>query len=96
MLHDRFPQEIADYLDTLFYTLLKMLSDTSEVVTLSLEVMARIGHNEDYFVKLMISLISMFNRDPSLLEKKGTSVLRQLSLYIPPERVCFIVVFNTC
>merc|ERR1712137_228592 len=35
----------------------------------------------------MISLISMFSRDPSLLEKKGTSVLRQLSLYIAPEKL---------
>merc|ERR1712137_317686 len=89
LLHEKYPQNLVDYLDKLFSILLKMLSDTSEVVTLCLEVMAHIAHIEEYFIKLMTSLISIFNRDPSLLEKKGTSVLRQLSLYISPEKVLF-------
>ena len=93
LLYEKYPQDLVDYLEKLFSTLLKMLSDTSEVVTLSLEVMARIANNEEYFMKLMTSLISIFNKDPSLLEKKGTSVLRQLSLYIPPEKVCIFLVF---
>lgn len=93
LLYEKYPQDLVDYLEKLFSTLLKMLSDTSEVVTLSLEVMARIANNEEYFMKLMTSLISIFNKDPSLLEKKGTSVLRQLSLYIPPEKVFFTYYF---
>jgi len=87
VLHERFPKDLEDYLDKIFSILLKMLSDSSEVVTLCLEVMAKIASNEEYFMKLMTSLISIFSGDPSLLEKKGSSALRQLSLYIPPEKL---------
>jgi vacuole morphology and inheritance protein 14 len=87
LLHASYPQALEDYLDKMFSILLKMLADTSEVVTLCLEVMAKIATNEEYFLKLMTSLISIFSGDPSLLEKKGSSALRQLSLYIPPQKV---------
>ena len=87
LLYEKYPQNIDDHLDKLFSIILKMLSDSSEVVTLCLEVMSKIAHNDEYFKKLISSLVSIFNSDPSLLEEKGTTMFRQLSLHIPPERV---------
>jgi len=88
VLHQIYPQDIDVYLDTLFTTLLKMLSDTSEpVVTLSLEIMARIASNHEYFMKIMHSLIELFNNDANMLETRSSSALRQLSLYIAPEKI---------
>ena len=85
LLYDKYPQSLVDNLENLFAI---TLTDTSsEVLTLCLDLMARIGQNEEYFLKLMECIISIFNRDKSLLEKKGTSVLRQLSLFFTPTKV---------
>ena len=93
-LHENFHEQLEDHLDKLFSYLLKMLSDPAEeVVTLCLEVMARMANNDEHFTKLMSSLISILHADPILLEKKGSSALRQLSLYIAPEKVSFPLSF---
>jgi len=68
--------------------LAETLSDTSEeVVRQDLEVMAKISANPVYFDKLMNSLIGLFCTDSQLLENRGTMIIRQLSLFMNPERV---------
>jgi len=57
------------------------------VVRLDLEVMARISLNDDYFDQLMQSLIVLFRTDPQLLQNRGSLIIRQLSLFIHPEKI---------
>lgn len=88
LLHAKGARQQEEFLDDIFPALLQLLSDPSEkVVTLSLEVMARIAANEEYFKKLMNSLIVLFNNDLKLLEKRASLALRQLSLFIDPEKI---------
>jgi vacuole morphology and inheritance protein 14 len=72
----------------LFPALLKLLSDPAEeVVRQDLAVMGIISTNPTYFDRLMQSLISLFATDPTLLEKRGTMIVRQLSLHLDAQRV---------
>lgn len=88
MLHSKVPSQLAAHLGELFPALLKTLSDPSEeVVRLDLEVMARISLNDDYFDRLMQSLIRLFSSDPQLLQNRGSLIIRQLSLFIHPEKI---------
>lgn len=49
--------------------------------------MGLISTNPAYFDRLMQSLISLFATDPTLLEKRGTMIVRQLSLHLDAQRV---------
>lgn len=55
---------------------------------LDLEVMAKISLlDEEIYKKLMNSLINLFSTDRQLLENRGSLVVRQLSLFIAPEKM---------
>jgi len=88
MLHSKVPSQLAAHLGELFPALLKTLSDPSEeVVRLDLEVMARLSLNDDYFDRLMHNLIALFSADAQLLQNRGSLIIRQLSLFIHPEKI---------
>jgi vacuole morphology and inheritance protein 14 len=88
LLHQKAPQMLESFLDDLFPQLLKTLSDPAEeVVRLDLEVMAKISANEDYFARLMHSLVSLCATDRALLEARGPLIIRQLSLFIDAEKI---------
>ena len=80
--------KFAIHAQELFPALLKLLSDPAEeVVRQDLAVMGLISTNPAYFDRLMQSLISLFATDPTLLEKRGTMIVRQLSLHLDAQRV---------
>lgn len=75
---------------TLFQGLLRTLTDFSdEVVRRDLQLLAQISHSSDdaYFRKFMSNLLTLFTTDRRLLETRGSLIIRQLCLYLNPERM---------
>lgn len=90
MLHKKFPAQVLDADSGLFQTLLSALTDFSEeVVRCDLQLLAQISHSSDdsYFSKFMANLLALFSGDRRLLETRGGLIIRQLCLYLNPERM---------
>ncbi|KAI8852323.1 vacuolar protein 14 C-terminal Fig4p binding-domain-containing protein [Chytridium lagenaria] len=91
MLHRKAPKRFfmtSD--DVTFFALLRTLSDTSEeVVKRDLQLLAQISHHsdDDYFMRFMVNLLSLFSNDRRLLESRGALIIRQLCLSLNPERI---------
>ena len=49
--------------------------------------MAKISAKEEYFLKLMNSLVELYSVDPSLLERRSSLITRHLSLFLSPEKI---------
>ncbi|KAL6505860.1 PtdIns(3,5)P(2) sythesis regulation factor [Orobanche hederae] len=87
-LLNRHRTEVLSFLNDVFETLLKALSDPSdEVVLLVLEVHALIAKDEKHFDQLIIYLIQNFQVDNSLLEKRGALIIRRLCVLLDAETV---------
>lgn len=88
LIHQKSPELLEAKLDDLFPALLQTLSDPAEhVVRLDLEVMAKITQNDEYFGRLIESLIHLCSIDRSLLESRGSLIIRQLGMFIEPEKI---------
>ena len=94
------PVQMFQYIDEIFPVLLKTLSDTSdEVVILDLEVLAEISSSKTgmknsgksdtspHFKQFMLSLLKLFSADRSLLESKGSFIIRQLCVLLSSEDI---------
>ncbi|KAI3921189.1 hypothetical protein MKX01_036168 [Papaver californicum] len=80
--------EVLSFLDDIFDTILKVLSDPSdEVVFLVLEVHACIARDAPQFRQLVVYLMHNFRIDHSLLEKRGALIIRRLCVLLDAERV---------
>ncbi|GFP83563.1 protein vac14 homolog [Phtheirospermum japonicum] len=80
--------EVLSFLNDIFETLLKALSDPSdEVVLLVLEVHACIAKDEKHFDQLIVYLVQNFQVDNSLLEKRGALIIRRLCVLLDAETV---------
>ncbi|RZC74862.1 hypothetical protein C5167_050339 [Papaver somniferum] len=80
--------EVLSFLDDIFDTILKVLSDPSdEVVLLVLEVHACIARDAPQFRQLVVYLMHNFRVDHSLLEKRGALIIRRLCVLLDAERV---------
>ncbi|TXG57046.1 hypothetical protein EZV62_018359 [Acer yangbiense] len=87
-LLNRHRAEVLVFLNDIFDTLLKALSDPSdEVVLLVLEVHACIAKDLQHFRQLVIFLVHNFRIDNSLLEKRGALIIRRLCVLLDAERV---------
>ncbi|XP_057963324.1 protein VAC14 homolog isoform X1 [Malania oleifera] len=87
-LLSRHRSEVLSFLNDIFDTLLKALSDPSdEVVLLVLEVHACIAEDPPHFRQLVIFLVHNFRVDNSLLEKRGALIIRRLCVLLDAERV---------
>ncbi|KAL6543856.1 PtdIns(3,5)P(2) sythesis regulation factor [Orobanche gracilis] len=87
-LLSRHRTEVLSFLNAIFETLLKALSDPSdEVVLLVLEIHALIAKDEKHFDQLIIYLIQNFQVDNSLLEKRGGLIIRRLCVLLNAETV---------
>ncbi|XP_057445520.1 protein VAC14 homolog [Lotus japonicus] len=87
-LLSRHRTEVLTYLDDIFDTLLKALSDPSdEVVLLVLDVHACIARDPQHFRQLVVFLVHSFRLDNSLLEKRGALIIRRLCVLLNAERV---------
>ncbi|XP_011021776.1 PREDICTED: protein VAC14 homolog isoform X2 [Populus euphratica] len=87
-LLNRHRSEVLSFLNKIFDTLLKALSDPSdEVVLLVLEVHACIAKDPQHFHELLVFLVYNFHIDHSLLEKRGALIIRQLCVLLDAERV---------
>ncbi len=76
--------------DRTFQELLKMLSDTSdEVVKLDLQLLAQMStiSSHDNFKKIISSLLDIFASDRSLLEGRGSLIIRELCARLNPEKI---------
>ncbi|KAJ1553203.1 hypothetical protein HK405_008636, partial [Cladochytrium tenue] len=90
MLHRKAPKKVLSSDDSSFHALLKALSDTSEeVVRRDLQLLAQISHysDEEYFMRFMVNLLSLFSSDRRLLETRGALIIRQLCLSLNSERI---------
>ncbi|KAJ3101115.1 hypothetical protein HDU97_001640 [Phlyctochytrium planicorne] len=90
MLHKKAPKKFMTSDENTFFALLRTLSDTSEdVVKRDLQLLAQISQysDEDYFMKFMVNLLSLFSNDRRLLELRGALIIRQLCLSLNPERM---------
>ncbi|XP_019423527.1 PREDICTED: protein VAC14 homolog isoform X2 [Lupinus angustifolius] len=87
-LLNRYRTEVLQFLDDIFDTLLKALSDPSdEVVLLVLDVHACIAKDSQHFQQLVVFLLHSFQVDNSLLEKRGALIIRRLCVLLNAERV---------
>ncbi|XAR63679.1 hypothetical protein NMG60_11023704 [Bertholletia excelsa] len=87
-LLNRHRGEVLLFLDEIFDTLLKALSDPSdEVVLLVLEVHACIAEDPQHFRQLVVYLVHNFRFDNRLLEKRGALIIRRLCVLLDSERV---------
>lgn len=88
VLLEKHRKEVISFLDDIFPALLDALSDPSEdVVLLVLEVHACIARDAPHFRHLVVFLVHHFRMDHSLLEKRGTLILRRLCILLDAERV---------
>ncbi|KAI9332131.1 vacuolar protein 14 C-terminal Fig4p binding-domain-containing protein [Zopfochytrium polystomum] len=90
MLHRKAPRKILTSDDNAFHALLKTLSDPSEeVVRRDLQLLAQISHysDEEYFMKFIVNLLSLFSSDRRILESRGALIIRQLCLSLNAERI---------
>ncbi|KAG2261673.1 hypothetical protein Bca52824_068752 [Brassica carinata] len=80
--------EAMCFLNDIFDTLLKALSDSSDdVVLLVLEVHAGVAKDPQHFRHLIVFLIHNFRADSSLLERRGALIVRRLCVLLDAERV---------
>ncbi|KAI3763715.1 hypothetical protein L2E82_13710 [Cichorium intybus] len=87
-LLSRHRSEVLSFLNDVFDTLLKALSDSSDqVVLLVLEVHACIAKDQYNFHQLVVSLVHKFRTDNALLEKRGALIIRRLCVLLDAERV---------
>ncbi|XP_031271631.1 protein VAC14 homolog [Pistacia vera] len=87
-LLNRHRAEVLIYLNEIFDTLLKALSDPSdEVVLLVIEVHACIAKDPQHFRQLVVFLVHNFRIDNSLLEKRGALIIRRLCVLLDAKRV---------
>ncbi|KAF7131616.1 hypothetical protein RHSIM_Rhsim09G0089600 [Rhododendron simsii] len=87
-LLNRHRAEVLLFLNDIFDTLLKALSDPSdEVVLLVLEVHACIAKDLPNFRQLVVFLVHNFRIDTTLLEKRGALIVRRLCVLLDAERV---------
>ncbi|GKC43373.1 protein VAC14 [Tanacetum coccineum] len=87
-LLNRHRTAVLSFLNDIFDTLLKALSDPSDqVVLLVLEVHACIAEDQYNFRQLVIFLVYKFRTDAVLLEKRGPLIIRRLCVLIDAERV---------
>ncbi|GAU12905.1 hypothetical protein TSUD_73920 [Trifolium subterraneum] len=87
-LVNEYRTEVLQYLNDIFDTLLKALSDPSdEVVLLVLEVHAYIAKDPQHFRQLVVFLMHNFRTDNTLLEKRGALIIRRLCVLLDAERV---------
>ncbi|KAK6931636.1 Vacuolar protein 14, C-terminal Fig4-binding domain [Dillenia turbinata] len=87
-LLNRHRSEVLSFLNEIFDSLLKALSDPSdEVVLLVLEVHACIAKDPQHFRQLVVFLVHNFRVDNSLLEKRGALIIRRLCVLLDAERV---------
>ncbi|KVI05441.1 Armadillo-like helical [Cynara cardunculus var. scolymus] len=87
-LLSRHRPEVLSFLNEIFDTLLKVLSDPSdEVVLLVLEVHACIAEDQYNFRQLVVFLVHKFRTDDALLEKRGALIIRRLCVLLEAERV---------
>ncbi|AET05418.2 vacuolar 14 Fab1-binding region protein [Medicago truncatula] len=87
-LLNKYRTECLQFLNDIFDTLLKALSDPSdEVVLLVLDVHACIAKDPQHFRQLVVFLMHNFRIDNSLLEKRGALIIRRLCVLLNAERV---------
>ncbi|XP_076944456.1 protein VAC14 homolog [Bidens hawaiensis] len=87
-LLNRHRTAVLSFLNDIFDTLLKALSDPSDqVVLLVLEVHACIAEDQHNFHQLIVFLVHKFRTDKVLLEKRGALIFRRLCVLIDAERV---------
>ncbi|XP_071715414.1 protein VAC14 homolog [Rutidosis leptorrhynchoides] len=87
-LLNRHRMEVLSFLNDIFDTLLKALSDPSDqVVLLVLEVHACIAEDQYNFRQLVVFLVHKFRTDAVLLEKRGALIIRRLCVLIDAVRV---------
>jgi len=83
------PECMFNHVNLVTPVLLKTLSDHSdEVVILDLDVLAKISsHHGDHFKQFILSLLKLFSADRSLLETKGSFIIRQLCVLLKAEEI---------
>ncbi|KAB1999601.1 hypothetical protein ES319_D12G173200v1 [Gossypium barbadense] len=87
-LLNRHRAEVLCFLNDIFDTLLKALSDSSdEVVLLVLDIHACIAQDPLNFHQLVVFLVHNFRVDHSLLERRGALIIRRLCVLLDAERV---------
>ena len=88
MAHEKDPMAMDKYILTLLPALLGTLSDTDdEVVLLSLQVLASISFYKKQFLRVLNSLVVLFEEDRALLETRGALVIRKLCVLLDSRSI---------
>ncbi|KAL8150751.1 hypothetical protein V2J09_020559 [Rumex salicifolius] len=87
-LLNRYREKVLSFLSDFFDSLLEALSDPSDkVVLLVIEVHACIAQDHVHFHELVVYLVKNFQKDNSLLEKRGALIICRLCVLLDAERV---------
>ena len=89
MLLSKDASQVLGHMNKLFPLLVdKLLCDQSDnVVMMNLEVLARIACNEDQFIHVLRNVVRLFREDRSILESRGTMIVRNLCLKLDAEKI---------
>ena len=89
MLLSKDASQVLSHMNKLFPLLVdKLLCDQSDnVVMMNLEVLARIACNEDQFIHVLRNVVRLFREDRSILESRGTMIVRNLCLKLDAEKI---------
>ncbi|SSD58382.1 related to Vacuole morphology and inheritance protein 14 [Saccharomycodes ludwigii] len=83
--------QLLDHNDSIFYTLLKSLSDEdNRVVSKSLEllsIMCSNGNNEQYFQNFLVKVLDLLKNEFGMLKTRTNFILRQLCAKLSAEPV---------
>eukprot|EP01084_Bolivina_argentea_P259123 437113_1 len=88
MLLEKLPDEMSPFVAELLRSLLKTLSDSSdEVVFMNLQVLSRIAAVPSEFERVLNSILELFMEDTSLLETRGSLVIRKLCVFLNAKSI---------
>ncbi|MCO5581630.1 hypothetical protein L7F22_035519 [Adiantum nelumboides] len=88
ILLERHRTEVISNFDSIFPPLLQALADSSdEVVLLVLDIHACIARDKQQFRQLMVFLVHRFRTDQTLLEKRGTLIVRTLCVLLDAKKI---------
>lgn len=88
MLLEKCPDEMNTCVDEYFFALLRTLEDPSDqIVQVSLRNLALVSRSDMLFRRVLVKVVELFGSKRSLLENRGSLIVRHLCILLSAEKV---------
>ena len=88
MLLEKFPKDMETCVDEYFFALLRTLEDSSDqIVQVSLRNLALVSRSSKLFTRVLVKVVEIFGSKRSILENRGSLIVRHLCILLPAEKV---------